>query len=108
MSSPAPILRVANTPLPADSVNPTWIGGGEDGRFGCESSLSAAPFLEMVVAQEKARNGNGCFILFWLWSFLNWDAQRLLPRNIFVAYQILESVEGKKRIYGTSWIELDT
>ena len=41
ISSPAPILRVANTPRPADSVSKTRIGGGP-GRPG-SLSLSAVP-----------------------------------------------------------------
>ncbi|KAE8701679.1 RNA binding,RNA binding isoform 1 [Hibiscus syriacus] len=40
MVSPAPILRVANTPLPADSVSATRIGGG-DGALDCDSLLLA-------------------------------------------------------------------
>lgn len=65
MTSPAPILRVAKTPRPASSVNPTLTGGGddddeeeEDGRFSCES-WSVLPVVGVVVAKEDEGRRNG-------------------------------------------------
>jgi len=48
MSSPAPILRVAKTPRPAESVKPTRIGR----RLGW---LLSSSWLVVVVVVEKER-----------------------------------------------------
>ena len=68
MRSPAPILRVANTPRPADSVSKTRIGGGA-GRP-VPASLSA---MLVVEKEEDARNS---FV--WEYNVLNPETQRLL------------------------------